>query len=80
MTITVSDDLLRRARVRAASEGTSVNSVLRTSLRRYVDDDAEVGEAWDRFLDIAGRAGGRSSSGGRSWHRDDLQRDLRARG
>lgn len=75
LTITVADDLLHRARVRAAREGTSVNSVLRTSLRQYVDDDAEVGEAWDRFLDIAGRAKGHSSSGGRSWHRDDLQRE-----
>lgn len=78
VTITVPDDLLQRARVRAAREGTSVNSVLRTSLKRYVDDEAEVGEAWDRFLDIAGRAGGHSSSGGRSWRRDDLQRAPRA--
>lgn len=45
LTITVPDDLLRRARARAAREGTSVNSVLRTSLMRYVDNDAEVGEA-----------------------------------
>ena len=80
LTITVPDDLLRRARVRAAREGTSVNSVLRTSLGCYVDDDAELGDAWDRFLDIASRAGGHSSSGGRSWHRDDLQRELRASG
>lgn len=78
LTISVPDDLLHRARVRAAREGTSVNSVLRSSLSRYVDDDAEVGEAWDRFLDIADRVGGRSSSGGRIWHRDELQRELRA--
>lgn len=74
LTITVPDDLLRRARVRAAREGTSVSSVLRDRLLRYVDDDAEVSEAWDRFLDISAQAGGRSPSGGRSWRRDDLQR------
>ncbi|MGH9057765.1 MAG: ribbon-helix-helix protein, CopG family [Acidimicrobiales bacterium] len=80
LTITVPDDLLRRARVRAAREGTSVNGVLRASLARYVDDDAEVGQAWDHFLDIAVRAAGRSSPGGRSWRRDDIQRELRASG
>jgi plasmid stability protein len=76
LTITVPDDLLQRARARAAREGTSVSNVLRSSLKRYVDDEAEVGEAWDRFLDIAGRTGGHSSSGRRSWRRDDLQRAL----
>jgi plasmid stability protein len=74
VTITLPDDLLRRARVRAAREGTSVNSVLRAKLAGYVDDDAEAGEAWDEFLDIAARSGGRSPSGGRRWRRDELQR------
>lgn len=74
LTITVPDDLLQRARVRAAREGTSVSSVLRSSLRRYVDDEAEVGQAWDRFLDIALKAGGRSATEGRSWRREELQR------
>ncbi len=75
VTISVPDDLLRRARVRAAREGTSVNSVLRSSLAGYVDDDAETGRAWDEFLALAARAGGRSPSGGRRWRRDELQRD-----
>lgn len=74
LTITVPDALLRRARVRAAREGTSVNSVLRSSLSRYVDEEAELGDAWDRFLEVAARTGGRSSPGGRSWGRDELQR------
>lgn len=76
LTMTVPDDLLRRARVRAAREGTSVNSVLRTELARYVDGDADIGVAWDQYLDIAARASGRSPSGGRRWRRDDLQRDV----
>jgi plasmid stability protein len=78
LTITVPDELLRRARARAAREGTSVNSVLRAGLAQYVDDDAEVGEAWDRYLDLARKAGGRSASGKRAWRRDDLQRPVRA--
>lgn len=80
MTITIPDDLLRRARARAANEGTSVNRVLRSSLSRYVDDDAEVGEAWDRFLELAVRSGGRSPSGTRRWRRDEIQRELRGSG
>jgi plasmid stability protein len=78
VTISVPDELLRRARVRAAREGTSVNSVLRAKLATYVDDDAEAGRAWDEFLDVAARAGGRSHSGARRWHRDELQRDVLA--
>lgn len=79
LTITVPEDLLHRARARAAREGTSVNRVLRASLARYVDDDAEVGEAWDRFLELARGAGGRSRSGRRTWRRADLQRGVPSR-
>ena len=78
LTITVPDELLGRARARAAREGRSVNSILRAELSRYVDDDAEVGEAWDEFLRRASRARGRSPSGGRQWRREDLQRPVRA--
>lgn len=80
LTITVPDDLLRRARVRAAREGTSLNSVLRMRLLQYVDDDAEVGVAWDQFLELAEGAGGHSPSGRRRWQRDDLQRGRRTGG
>ncbi|HJQ44182.1 MAG TPA: hypothetical protein VJ831_13925 [Jatrophihabitantaceae bacterium] len=74
LTITVPDDVLRRARARAAREGTSVNSILRTELAHYVDDDADVGAAWDRFLDIAKQSSGESRGGHRTWRRDDIQR------
>jgi plasmid stability protein len=74
LTITVPDDLLRQARARAAREGTSVNRVLRAELAHYVDDDAEIGAAWDQFLDLAARSGGVSPGGRRDWRREDLQR------
>lgn len=76
LTITVPDDLLRRARARAAREGTSINSILRAELHHYVDDDADVADAWDRFLELARKSGARSPSGERDWHRDDLQRPV----
>lgn len=74
LTLSVPDDLLRRARTRAAREGTSVNRVLRGELARYVDDDAAIGDAWDQFLGIAEQRGGRSPAGRRTWRRDELQR------
>jgi hypothetical protein len=55
-----------------------VNSVLRARLAHYVDDDAEVGDAWDQFLALALDRPGRSPEGRRTWRRDDLQRAQRA--
>ena len=50
LTIAVPDDLLHRARVRAAQEGTSVNQLLRETLERYADDHARqiAAVAWLR--------------------------------
>ncbi len=74
LTITVPEEVLHRARVRAARERTSVNAVLRSDLRRYADDTAELGRAWDRFLELATARTGSSGPGGRAWSRGDIQR------
>lgn len=74
LTISVPDDLLQRARTRAAQQGTSVSKVLRGSLERFTDDDAEAALSWDTFLAIADAAGGASPSGKREWTREGLQR------
>lgn len=74
LTIVVDDDLLRRARARAAEQGTSVNTVLRDELLRYVD--ASAGDrAADAFLAIARGAAGSSGALGRAWTRDELYAD-----
>jgi len=71
LTITVDDDLLRRARARAVEQGTSVNAVLREELSRYVD--ASAGDrAAHAFLAVARTAPGSSGSAGRTWTRDAL--------
>jgi hypothetical protein len=54
-----------------------VNSVLRARLAHYVDDDAEVGDAWDQFLALALDRPGRSPEGRRTWRRVDVERDQR---
>ena len=42
LTITVDDETLRRARIRALSQGTSVNAVLRELLESYAGSEAEA--------------------------------------
>jgi len=71
LTISVDDDLLRRARVRAVGQGTSVNAVLREELVRYAGDDAGD-RAADAFLRIARSSTASSGPGGRSWTREKL--------
>ncbi len=74
LTITVDDDTLRRARVRAAEQGTSVNAVLRDELLRYVD--ASAGDrAAKAFLEVTRDASGSSGPAGRTWTRDALYAD-----
>jgi len=71
LTIAVDEDVLKRARVRAAEQGTSVNAVLREQLIRFADPAA--GErAADGFLALARERAGRSTGGRRSWTRDEL--------
>lgn len=68
LTIAVDDELLRRARVRAASQGTSVNAVLREELERYAGEPGS--RPIDGFLELARKA--RGGSGGVPWSREDL--------
>lgn len=70
LTITVDDELLRRARARAASAGTSVNSVLRESLAAWAGGGDERARAIASLLERSRRA--RSRRGGARWTRDEL--------
>jgi plasmid stability protein len=70
LTITIDDDLLRRARVRALQQGTSVNALLREYLEAFAGADS-FAAARRRFVELARR----STSGGkgrRRWTRDEL--------
>ena len=70
LTITTDQEVLRRARIRALEQGTSVNAVVREFLESYAGVRAEQIEAMRRVLDIAAKS--RSGSGGRRWTRDEL--------
>lgn len=70
LTITVDEATLKRARIRAIEDGTSVNMVLRAFLESWARAPAEA--PGEEFVAVARRASGASGPGGRTWKRDDL--------
>lgn len=74
LTLTIDDDLLRRARVKAVGEGTSVNAIVRKQIEDYVTD-AGPAAALEAFVAGARRSTASSGPAGRTWTRDDLYAD-----
>ena len=70
LTIAVDDGLLRRARLKAVREGTSVSQLLRERLEAYVDVDPRRAAALRSILEFSRKA--RSGSEGRRVRRDDI--------
>lgn len=70
LTLTIDDDILRKARMRAAAEGTSVNAVVRERLETYAGVREDRRRAVEEILDIARTS--QAGSGGRRWSRDEL--------
>ena len=72
LTLTIDDELLSRARQRAAREKTSVNAVVREFLENYARaDDAERARKLIALMDEV-VAKDRPSSGGKKWTRDEI--------
>jgi hypothetical protein len=70
LTITVDEQVLKQARLRALREGTSVNRLLRERLESYVKDDHRRRKAIRELLRLSRSA--RSGSGGRRIRREDV--------
>ena len=70
LTIVVDDDTLKRARIRAIRENTSVNAVVREYLAAYAGAGRSRTEAWERLLALSRSC--RSGRGGAQWTRDEL--------
>lgn len=70
LTITVDDEALKKARLRALEQGTSVNALLREYLENFAGVHDRQLRAARRVLELSDRA--HSGSGGRSWRRDEL--------
>jgi plasmid stability protein len=70
LTITVDDEVLRRARVRALQRGTSVNALLRDYLEAFSGSRDTRDRAVASVLEIAARTA--SGRGKRTWTREEL--------
>ena len=70
LTITIDDDLLRKARIRALEQGTSVNAILRDYLTAF----AGAGDAQARALAdlLALSCASTARRGSATWTRDEL--------
>lgn len=71
VTLTIADDVLRRARIRALQQDTSVNALVRDYLERFAGASPADGGLRD-FLEATESTGAGSGPGGRSWTRDEL--------
>ena len=70
LTIAVDDEVLRRARIRALEEGSSVTTVLREHLESYAGATRRPRAAIARLLLLSKTA--RSGRGATAWTRDEL--------
>lgn len=81
LTVTVDEQVLRRARIRALENGTSVNAVVSDYLQRYAGP-SQTQAALAGFVELASKSTASSGPEGRTWRRDDLYdrpRHLRAK-
>ena len=70
LTVVIPDEVLKKARVKAAEEGTSVNAVIRDHLETYAGVRRRQTKAMAELLELSKRS--RSRRGGNRWTRDDL--------
>lgn len=71
LTIVVDDGTLKKARMRALEEDTSVNAVLREYLEEYAGRRREQVEAARRIMEASRESRSGSGPGGRKWKRED---------
>jgi plasmid stability protein len=69
LTITIDDKLIRKARVRAIQEGTSVSARIREFLTAYAEGDNRRQAAAQSFIAAARRS--KANSEGAAWSRAD---------
>ena len=70
LTITVDEASLKKARMRALEEGTSVNAILRDFLESYAGVQQARQNAVREIVMLSRRS--LSRSGGQTWSRDEL--------
>ena len=71
LTLTIDEDVLRKARIRALELGTSVNSLVRDYLGQLAGRSTAA-EGVAEFLSATNDAEASSGADGRAWSRDEL--------
>jgi len=74
LTLAIDDRVLKKARIRAIEQGTSVNAVVRDYLNAYAAIDAQRTALGD-LVALAATTDGGSAGSGREWTRDALHGD-----
>jgi hypothetical protein len=78
LTIVVDDEILKKARIRALEQGTSVNAILAERLAAFANQGAAQGRVGRALVALAAanrKGGGKTRAkrrGGRRWTRDEL--------
>ena len=70
LTVVIDEDTLKRARIRAIQENTSVNAVVREFLATYAGGSRQRAEACERLLALSRSCNSRR--GDARWTRDEL--------
>jgi hypothetical protein len=70
LTISIEDEVLKQARLRALAEGTSVNALVREYLERFTAVNTRRQTAAEKILAVSAQASSRR--GLASWTREDL--------
>ncbi len=71
LTIAIDDEVLRKARIRALEQGTSVNALLREYLITFVADD-HIHAIVNGIVEHADTTDAGSGAEGRTWTREEL--------
>lgn len=78
LTISVDDEVLKRARIRALEQGTSVNAILAERLQAFAGERESQTQATESLIALARQRRGAAEQpraarrGGRRWSRDEL--------
>ncbi len=71
LTVAIDDALLKRARIRALEQGTSVNAIVRDHLEAFAGVD-RAADARERLVALSATTHSGSGKRGRRWTRDEL--------
>ena len=74
LTLNIDEELLRRARIRALEQGTSVNALVRGWLERYANDDLQRVVSAE-IVELLARSGANAGPDPWKWNREDVYED-----